>query len=118
MRLPSVITVGHVHTLTSPDLSSVLITRYLERSMPYRTLFMQQSLERYRQHLMDAIAGLLVQLHLAGIFWGIALYRTRYSGVMQGLCEHTWWMPRQLRYIRVTAHRDCAFMIYKSWKRI
>lgn len=38
--------------------------------MPYRMLFMQESLERYRQHLLDAIAGLLVQLHLAGIFWG------------------------------------------------
>lgn len=31
---------------------------------------MSSSLERYRDHLLDAISGLLVQLHLAGTFWG------------------------------------------------
>jgi hypothetical protein len=31
---------------------------------------MSPGLETYRQHLLDAIAGLLVQLHLSGIFWG------------------------------------------------
>jgi hypothetical protein len=48
----------------------VLITRYLEKSLPYRSLFMRSGLVRYREHLLDAIAGLLVQLHLAGVFWG------------------------------------------------
>jgi len=33
-------------------------------------LFMSQGLKNYRKHLLDAIAGLLVQLHLADIFWG------------------------------------------------
>jgi hypothetical protein len=70
LRLPSVIAVGHVQTSSQPDPTSVLITRYLDNSLPFRTLFMRQSLKRYRQHLLDAIAGLLVQLHLAGIFWG------------------------------------------------
>jgi hypothetical protein len=70
LRVPSVIAVGHVHTSSQRDPTSVLITRYLDNSLPFRTLFMRESLERYRQHLLDAIAGLLVQLHLAGIFWG------------------------------------------------
>lgn len=48
----------------------LLITHYLDHSIPYRTLFQHGGLERYRKHLLDAIAGLLVQLHLAGIFWG------------------------------------------------
>jgi hypothetical protein len=50
--------------------TSVLITRYLDQSLPYRTLFQQAGLQLYRQHLLDAIAGLLVQLHLAGVYWG------------------------------------------------
>jgi hypothetical protein len=31
---------------------------------------MRSSLTRYREHLLDAMASLLVQLHLAGYFWG------------------------------------------------
>lgn len=69
-RLPVVTPVGHVRTETLQGPSSVLITRYLERSLPYRSLFMSSSLERYRDHLLDAISGLLVQLHLAGMYWG------------------------------------------------
>ncbi|HEX7975721.1 MAG TPA: DUF4032 domain-containing protein [Anaerolineales bacterium] len=70
MRLPSVTAVGHVHTQTVQGPYSVLITRYLDRSLPYRSLFMSSSLSHYRVSLLDAIAGLLVQLHLSGIFWG------------------------------------------------
>jgi len=55
--------------LTTPR-RGLLITRYLDHSIPYRSLFQHGGLERYRKHLLDAIAGLLVQLHLAGIFWG------------------------------------------------
>jgi hypothetical protein len=69
-RLPVVSPVGHVRTETLQGPSSVLITRFLERSLPYRSLFMSDSLERYRDHLLDAISGLLVQLHLAGMYWG------------------------------------------------
>jgi hypothetical protein len=50
--------------------NGVLITRYLEGSLPYRTLFMNAGLERYRERLLDAMAGLLVRLHLAGFYWG------------------------------------------------
>jgi hypothetical protein len=69
-NLPVVSPVGHVLTATSQGSASVLVTRYLESSLPYRMLFMSQGLERYRQYLLDAIAGLLVQLHLSGLFWG------------------------------------------------
>jgi hypothetical protein len=50
--------------------NGVLITRFLEASLPYRSLFMQPGLERYRERLLDAIAILLVRLHLGGCFWG------------------------------------------------
>ena len=48
----------------------MLITRYLEDSLPYRILFRTPGLARYRDRLLDAIAGLLVRLHLAGFYWG------------------------------------------------
>jgi hypothetical protein len=48
----------------------LLITRFLDFSLPYRTLFMSSGFERYRENLLDAMAGLLVQLHLASVFWG------------------------------------------------
>lgn len=70
LHLPAVTPVGSAQTETEQGLSSVLITRYLENSLPYRLLFMGQGLEHYQQHLLDAIAGLLVQLHLGGVFWG------------------------------------------------
>lgn len=69
-NLPAVSPVGHVLTATSQGNASVLVTRYLESSLPYRMLFMSQGMERYRQYLLDAIAGLLVQIHLSGLFWG------------------------------------------------
>lgn len=68
LRLPAVIPVGHAEA--RPDESSVLITRYLEHSLPYLTLFKRPGLKRYRQHLVDGLASLLVQLHIAGVFWG------------------------------------------------
>jgi hypothetical protein len=70
LRIPVVTPVGYVSVRTSKDNTGVLVTRYLEHSIPYRSLFMTGSLVRYREHLLDAIAGLLVQTHLAGIYWG------------------------------------------------
>ena len=67
-RLPVVQPIGYVQ----PDQGnrSLLITRYLEGSIPYRSLFASGSLMRYREHLLDAISGLMVQIHLAGVYWG------------------------------------------------
>lgn len=70
LRLPVVTPVGYALTGAEKDGASVLITRYLEHSLPYRSLFMRKSLDRYRDHLLDAMAILLVQLHLAGAYWG------------------------------------------------
>jgi hypothetical protein len=70
LRIPVVTPVGFVNIRTSRDKTGVLVTRYLEHSIPYRSLFMTGNLVRYREHLLDAIAGLLVQTHLAGIYWG------------------------------------------------
>ena len=69
-RLPSVTPISYSERSTPRGISSFLITRYLVASIPYRSLFMRSDLGRYLQPLLDAMAGLLVQLHLAGIFWG------------------------------------------------
>lgn len=69
-KLPVVEAVGHIE-ITNPDgAGSVLVTRYLDHSLPYYSLFTERGLSRYRDHLLDALAGLLVQLHLSGVFWG------------------------------------------------
>jgi len=70
LHLPVVTPVGHIETMTTAGAASVLITRHLDYSMPYHTLFMRSSLARYRDHLLDAVASLLVRLHLAGVYWG------------------------------------------------
>ena len=69
-RLPAVLAVGHARVRTADEESSVLITRFLESSLPFRILFMQAGLARYRERLLDAMASLLVRLHLAGVYWG------------------------------------------------
>jgi hypothetical protein len=52
------------------DLDAVLITRHLDFSLPYRALFGAHSVADLRRALLDALAQLLVRLHLAGFFWG------------------------------------------------
>ena len=69
--LPAVTSVGHALVRIDRDeRRSVLVTRYLDASLPYRVLFQNPGLERYRERLLDAMAGLLVRLHLAGVYWG------------------------------------------------
>lgn len=69
-HLPAVTPVGYAEIQNRSRHASVLITRYLDHSIPYRSLFMGEHLSRYRNFLLDAIAGLMVQLHLSGIYWG------------------------------------------------
>ena len=69
-RLPVVKAVGYVKINNPSRQVSILITDYLEHSQPYRSLFMHSDMSRYQDHLLDAIAGLLVQIHLSGVFWG------------------------------------------------
>lgn len=70
LHLPAVQAVAHAE-LRGPDSeNSLLITRYLDDAVPYRLLFIRPDFAHYREHLLDAMASLLVQLHLSGIFWG------------------------------------------------
>jgi hypothetical protein len=67
--LPVVEAVGLV-TGRGDDLGAVLITRHLEYSLPYRTLFAGAAIPDLRTHLLNGLAELLARLHLRGFFWG------------------------------------------------
>ncbi|QRN97179.1 DUF4032 domain-containing protein [Archangium violaceum] len=72
-RLPAVTAVGFARMRVPgepKDETGVLLTQYLPSSLPYRVLFMNKGLERYRERLLDAMASLLVRLHLGGFYWG------------------------------------------------
>ena len=68
-EMPVVEAVGVV-TERGSDLDAVLITRHLEYSLPFRTLFARGNVPDLRRRLLDAGAELLVRLHLGGFFWG------------------------------------------------
>ncbi|MCI9888118.1 DUF4032 domain-containing protein [Micrococcales bacterium 31B] len=51
-------------------LDDVLITRHLQFSLPYRALFSQHLRADTATRLIDALAVLIVRIHLAGFFWG------------------------------------------------
>ena len=50
--------------------SAAIITRYLEHSFTYQKLVQKHDFGTRRPQMLDAFAGLLVELHLAGCFWG------------------------------------------------
>ncbi len=52
------------------DLDSVLVTRHLKFSLPYRALYSQTLRPDTAARLVDALAVLLVRLHITGFFWG------------------------------------------------
>ena len=52
------------------ELGGLLFTRHLQFSQPYRSLFTGRGLPELRNRLLDALAALFVQLHLAGFYWG------------------------------------------------
>ena len=66
--LPVVEAVGLV--TRGNDLDAILITRHLEYSLPYRTLFAGAAIPDLRTHLLNALVELLTRLHLRGFFWG------------------------------------------------
>lgn len=51
-------------------LKPVLVTRHLRFSLPYRALFSQTLRPDTATRLVDALAVLLVRLHIVGFFWG------------------------------------------------
>jgi len=73
LAMPAVEPVGVVSGRVCPNgepLESALITRHLQFSLPYRALFSQALREDTATRLVDALAVLLVRLHLAGFYWG------------------------------------------------
>jgi hypothetical protein len=52
------------------ELPAVLITRHLKFSLPYRAMWSQGLRDQTAKRLVDALALLLVRLHLVGFFWG------------------------------------------------
>ncbi len=52
------------------ELPDVLITRYLDFSLPYRLALARRPEPHQLERLLDAFAQLLVRLHLSGFFWG------------------------------------------------
>ena len=78
-QMPVVEAVGIVYR--PRGLEDVIITRYLEYSLPYRVLFTHRrpvaehdtdphSVRGLHRRLLDAMTLLLVRLHLAGFSWG------------------------------------------------
>ncbi|HSJ71705.1 MAG TPA: DUF4032 domain-containing protein [Acidimicrobiia bacterium] len=50
--------------------AAAVITRYVSHAFPYRDLLSGIGFGHRRDALLDAFAGLLVELHLAGFYWG------------------------------------------------
>ncbi|MGX2998710.1 DUF4032 domain-containing protein [Streptomyces sp. JNUCC 64] len=66
---PLAVVTGRVDEAGEP-LEPVLITRHLKGSLPYRSMFETTMRPSTMGRLMDALAVLLVRLHLAGFAWG------------------------------------------------
>lgn len=73
LDVPCVVPVAVVTGRTSPEgepLDPALVTQHLQFSLPYRALFSQSLRPDTATRLVDALAVLLVRLHLAGFYWG------------------------------------------------
>ena len=73
LGLPAVVPQGVVTGREDPqgeELPAALITRHLQFSLPYRSLFSRGMTAEHVPTLIDAIVVLLVRLHLAGFYWG------------------------------------------------
>lgn len=69
--LPTAEVVGVV-TGRADQADGLLITRHLDYSLPYRVLLSGRGLQipYLGERVLDALAGLLVRLHLSGFYWG------------------------------------------------
>jgi len=73
LDVPCVEPVAVITNRTSDDgeeLNAVLVTRHLKFSLPYRALYSQTLRPDTATRLVDALAVLLVRLHIIGFFWG------------------------------------------------
>jgi hypothetical protein len=65
--------VGHVERTwldRHEEWSGAVITKYVNHAFTYRSLITGGGFGTRRDALLDALAGLLVELHLQGFFWG------------------------------------------------
>ncbi|MEO9249302.1 DUF4032 domain-containing protein [Citricoccus nitrophenolicus] len=73
LDIPCVEPVAVVAGRTDPDgepLPTALVTRHLRFSLPYRAVFSRRLHRDTLTRLIDALALLLVELHLVGFYWG------------------------------------------------
>ena len=73
LATPSVEPVGVVTTRVDPEgqvLDPILITKHLQFSLPYRSLFTGGVRQDTVNRLVDAMVVLLARLHLIGFLWG------------------------------------------------
>jgi hypothetical protein len=73
LEVPCVEPLAVITNRTDEDgdpLNSVLVTRHLKFSLPYRALYSQALRPDTATRLVDALALLLVRVHMVGLFWG------------------------------------------------
>lgn len=73
LDIPCVEPVAVITNRTDADgepLEACLVTRHLKFSLPYRALYSQTLRPETATRLVDALAVLLVRLHIIGFFWG------------------------------------------------
>ncbi|WP_233542864.1 DUF4032 domain-containing protein [Kocuria tytonis] len=73
MGTPSVVPDSVVTDRCTPEgepLPAALVTDHLSFSLPYRAIFEQLPSPDTVERLVDALASLIVQLHLSGFYWG------------------------------------------------
>lgn len=73
MTRRTALAVGHVERGWLPpaeEQAGAVITRYVEHSFPYRQIVSGPGFGAHRRQMLDAVAGLLVELHIAGLYWG------------------------------------------------
>lgn len=90
---PLAVVTGRTEADGSP-LEPVLITRHLGGSLPYRSMFETTMRPGTVHRLMDALAVLLVRLHLTGFAWGTAHCPTPCSGGTRARTPPISWTPR------------------------
>ncbi|AGB25516.1 Lipopolysaccharide kinase (Kdo/WaaP) family [Mycobacterium sp. JS623] len=104
MGLPAVRPAGLV---LQPEFdTAILVTRYLEGSWQYRRLFMRLPPDqpKHRERLLDAMAGLLVELHRHGVFWGdCSLANTLFS--RDGQILQAWLVDAETSEVHPTLSR-------------
>jgi uncharacterized protein DUF4032/lipopolysaccharide kinase (Kdo/WaaP) family protein len=104
MALPAVRPAGLV---LQPEFdTAILVTRYLEGSWQYRRLFMRLPPEepKHRERLLDAMAGLMVELHRHGVFWGdCSLANTLFS--RDGQILQAWLVDAETSEVHPTLSR-------------